>query len=470
MEYSPPPLFKQGPSALARLIFFVALALGLLISDARFRTLEAIREVIGTGLFPLQRAALVPRDIGLAVADFFVTGTALHHQNTELKSRNLQLGLRASQAQQLDAENAHLRALLEITHRSTIQSVPAEIAYDTRDPFTQKVIIDHGSASGIQPGAPVVNENGVIGQVTRVYPLQAEVTLLTDKDQALPVQLVRTGIRSVMYGTPSGDGLDLRFVPISADVKVGDQLVTSGLDGVFPAGLPVAKVVRVDRKTDTAFTHVLCEPISPIHGERQVLVLHYDNVLLPPPPDSAVAEQMNPQSKKDKDAKAKKDKTAKAVAASEASSAAASVAASDTTTAQTVAGTVTFENEARGHLKGHASGQVEAAAEASAVSSAKAAKAAVAAGAGASNAAASGAPAASSAGANPAPNAGVNGTPKAGANGGAVNAGANGAVNAGANAVPSPSANPAASKTPSGAAKAPADNAPRAPARGGIDE
>ena len=455
MEYSPPPLFKQGPSALARLIFFVALALGLLISDARFRTLEAIREVIGTGLYPLQRAALVPRDMGLAIADFFVTGTALHRQNTELKARNLQLGVHASQSQQLEAENAHLRALLELTKRSAIQNVPAEIAYDTRDPFTQKVIIDHGSTAGIQPGAPVVNENGVIGQVTRVYPLQAEVTLLTDKDQALPVQLVRTGIRSVIYGTPGGDGLDLRFVPISADVKVGDQLVTSGLDGVFPAGLPVARVVRVDRKTDTAFTRVLCEPVSPIHGERQVLVLHYDNVLLPPPPDSAVAEQMNGTSGKAKDAKDAKSKAKAAKAggasgasgASEASGAASAAAAtapaSDATTAQTVAGTVTFENEARGHVKGHASGQAEAAAEASAASSAKAAqaeKSAAKSTAGASAAAGASAPAAAS-----------------------------GAAPSGTTASPEQAASSAGAKakTPG---KAPADNAPRVPARGGIDE
>ncbi|CAM2139300.1 rod shape-determining protein MreC [Pararobbsia alpina] len=459
MEYSPPPLFKQGPSALARLIFFVALALGLLISDARFRTLEAIREVIGTGLYPLQRAALVPRDMGLAIADFFVTGTALHRQNTELKARNLQLGVHASQAQQLEAENAHLRALLELTKRSAIQNVPAEIAYDTRDPFTQKVIIDHGSTAGIQPGAPVVNENGVIGQVTRVYPLQAEVTLLTDKDQALPVQLVRTGIRSVIYGTPGGDGLDLRFVPISADVKVGDQLVTSGLDGVFPAGLPVARVVRVDRKTDTAFTRVLCEPVSPIHGERQVLVLHYDNVLLPPPPDSAVAEQMNGTSGKAKDAKdakakAKNAKAAGASGASEASGAASAAAAtatpaSEAATPQAVAGTVTFENEARGHVKGHASGQAEAAAEASAASSAKAAQAEKsAAKAAAASSAATGASA-------PAVASGSGATPSA------------------ATATPEPAEAGAKSKTPAkarGASSAPADNAPRVPARGGIDE
>jgi rod shape-determining protein MreC len=464
MDYSPPPLFKQGPSALARLIFFVALALGLLISDARYRTLESIREVIGTGLFPLQRAALVPRDVGLAVADFFVTGTSLHQQNQSLKARNLQLALQGSQAQQLEAENAHLRALLELTRRSSIQNVPAEIAYDTRDPFTQKVIIDHGSGAGIQPGAPVVNENGVIGQVTRVYPLQAEVTLLTDKDQALPVQLVRTGIRSVIYGTPGGDGLDLRFVPISADVKVGDQLVTSGLDGVFPAGLPVARVVRIDRKTDTAFTHVLCEPVSPIHGERQVLVLHYDNVLLPPPPDSAVGEQLGLADAKPKNAKDAKGKavTGKTVSASDAAAAASASAASAVAAAPQVwAGTVTFDNPNSGHVKGRAMGQAATAAAASAASAASSLKAASAAAAASSRAVQ--VPASPAVASQATGRAAAGRAPQNGGTGGAT-----GNTAASTTAGTPPASTPAA---PASSARAPQrDTQPRVPARGGIDE
>ncbi|PPB84682.1 MULTISPECIES: rod shape-determining protein MreC [Mycetohabitans] len=276
MEYSPPPLFKQGPSALARLFTFVGLALVLLITDARFQTLEVVREVIGTGLYPLQRAALVPRDLIVGGADLFVTIHSLRSENQTLRDKSLQLSVRASQAAQLLAENEHLRRLLQLQQHSTIQTTPTEIQYDTRDPFTQKVIIAGGSQQDVQAGAPVVNEKGVIGQVTRVFPLQSEVTLLTDKDQAVPVQVVRTGIRSVIYGTPKGDVLDLRFVPTSADVKTGDELVTNGLDGVYPPGLPVAKVIRVDRQADTTFARVVCEPLAPVRGARQLLVLRYD--------------------------------------------------------------------------------------------------------------------------------------------------------------------------------------------------
>jgi rod shape-determining protein MreC len=316
MEYSPPPLFKQGPSALARLVFFVVLALALLISDARFKTLEIVRGVLGVGLYPLQRAALVPRDVFMGAADLAVTSATLRSDNEKLRTRNLQLSQQANTAAELSAENGHLRALLQLSQRATTQSLPAEIQYDTRDPFTQKVVINRGAQQGIQNGSPVVNEDGVIGQVTRVFPLQAEVTLLTDKDQAVPVQIVRTGLRSVIYGTLKGDTLDLRFVPISADVQTGDELVTSGLDGVYPPGLPVAKVVRVDKQADTAFARVICLPIAPVRGARQLLVLHYVNDVPPRPaeePDPAAAAKEAAKAKKNAkaDGKAAADKSAK---------------------------------------------------------------------------------------------------------------------------------------------------------------
>ena len=303
MEYSPPPLFKQGPSALARLIFFVLLSLGLLISDARFNTLEIVRGVLGAGLYPLQRAALVPRDLFMGAADLAVTSAQLRTDNTRLHAKNLQLSQQANEALALSAENAHLRALLQLSQRIAAQSTPAEIQYDTRDPFTQKVVIGRGSQQGIKNGSPVVDENGVIGQVTRVFPLQSEVTLVTDKDEAVPVEIVRTGLRSVIYGTPKGDLLELRFVPISADVQVGDELVTSGLDGVYPQGLPVAKVSRVDKLADTAFARVVCAPLAAVRGARQMLVLHYEAQLPPRPPEEESAADAKKKATKAADKK-----------------------------------------------------------------------------------------------------------------------------------------------------------------------
>ncbi|KGS01497.1 rod shape-determining protein MreC [Burkholderia sp. ABCPW 111] len=310
MEYSPPPLFKQGPSALARLIFFVVLAIALLVSDARFNTLEIVRGVLGTVLYPLQRAALVPRDLFVGATELATTSSALRHENQQLRDRNLKLSLQANQAGQLAADNAHLRAVLELRQQIAAQATPVEIQYDTGDPFSQKIIIGHGSQAGIQDGAPVVNEDGVIGQVTRVFPLQSEVTLVTDRDLAIPVQVLRTGLRSVIYGTPKGDALDLRFVPTSADLLAGDELVTSGLDGVYPPGLPVAKVVRVDKLADTAFAHVVCAPIAAVRGAREMLVLHYRNDIPPRPATDDAASDAKPA--KGKKAAKGADKNAKA--------------------------------------------------------------------------------------------------------------------------------------------------------------
>ncbi|MEX3950271.1 rod shape-determining protein MreC [Paraburkholderia sp. EG287B] len=306
MEYSPPPLFKQGPSALARLIFFVVLSLALLVSDARFKTLEIVRGVLGAGLYPLQRAALVPRDFFMGAADLAVTSSTLRTENTQLHVRNLQLSQQANAAASLTAENAHLRALLQLSQRIGAQTTPAEIQYDTRDPFTQKVVIGGGSQQNIQNGSPVLSEDGVIGQVTRVFPMQSEVTLVTDKDQAVPVEVVRTGLRSVIYGTAKGDLLDLRFVPISADLQVGDELVTSGLDGIYPQGLPVAKVLRVDKQADTAFARVVCLPLAAVRGARQVLVLHY----VPQVPPNPIAAEEAAAAAEAKDAKKKSAKAA----------------------------------------------------------------------------------------------------------------------------------------------------------------
>jgi rod shape-determining protein MreC len=299
MEYSPPPLFKQGPSAFARLVFFVVLALALLVSDAHFKTLEMLRAVLDIGLYPLQRAALVPRDVVLDGVNLVMSSTTLQRDNNQLAARNRQLSVEANRSAALAAENTHLRALISLSQQVAVRTTPAEVQYDMRDPFTQKVVIGAGSQEGIQNGSPVVSEDGMVGQITRVYPMQSEVTLLTDKDQAVPVQVVRTGLRGVVYGMPAGNTLELRFVPITADIVAGDELVTSGLDGVYPPGLPVAKVVRVDKLADTAFARVIGVPVAAVRGTRDVLVIHYDSGMPPRP-------EPQPDPVSPKDAKGKK--------------------------------------------------------------------------------------------------------------------------------------------------------------------
>lgn len=273
MEYSPPPLFKQGASARAKVVIFSLIAIALLVVDARLQTLGAIRQVVGTALYPLQRLAMMPRDAAYGVGEYFSTLTSTQEKNRQLLRQQALNAQTLQQVQLMAAENAHLRRLLGASERLSVKSLMAEILYDARDPFTRKIVLDRGSQQGVKPGQPVIDDTGVVGQVTRVFPFTAEVTLLTDKDQAIPVQVVRSGLRSVAYGQGQSGVLDLRFMPANADIRKGDVLVTSGIDGIYPAGLAVARVAQVEHKSSDTFAKIICQPAAGIDSNRQLLVL-----------------------------------------------------------------------------------------------------------------------------------------------------------------------------------------------------
>nr|WP_315598258.1 rod shape-determining protein MreC [uncultured Cupriavidus sp.] len=283
MDYSPPPLFKQGTSAVARLVIFVMIALALLIVDARFDAMRIARQVAATVLMPVERLVLVPRDALRGVFDYAQSSVTLATENRELRRSAVEQANGAVRQAQLEAENGQLRKLLNLEQQSATPVTAAEILYDARDPYSQRIVIDRGSSQGLRAGYPVIDERGVIGQVTRVSPFQSEVTLLTDKDQAIPVQVVRNGLRSVAFGGSRAGLLDLRFMAASADLQQGDLLVTSGLDGTYPPGLPVAKIVQIERKADTAFSRVYCEPVAGVRSHRQLLVVRYESGLAPRP-------------------------------------------------------------------------------------------------------------------------------------------------------------------------------------------
>jgi rod shape-determining protein MreC len=245
MEYSPPPLFKQGASARVKMIFFAFIAIMLLVADSRMHSLTVIRQAVGIALYPLQSIALIPRDATNAVGDYFSSLSALQKENKILKQQHVANAQILQQGQQLLAENTQLRKLLAASERLPVKSVLSEILYDTRDAFSRKIVLDRGSQHGIAPGQPVIDDIGVVGQVTRVFPFTSEVTLLTDKDHAISVQVIRSGVRSIAYGRGQSGMLNLRFMAPNADIQKGDILVTSGIDGVYPPGLSVATVVQV---------------------------------------------------------------------------------------------------------------------------------------------------------------------------------------------------------------------------------
>ncbi|MBI4996885.1 MAG: rod shape-determining protein MreC, partial [Rhodocyclales bacterium] len=167
----------------------------------------------------------------------------------------------------------------------------AEILYAARDPFSRRIIVDKGSSAGVEPGQPVIDELGVLGQVTRTYLFTSEVTLLTDKDQAIPVQAQRSGLRAVLAGAGIGT-MELRFLAANADVQPGDILVTSGLDGVYLPGLPVARVVNIDRDNSFSFARIDCEPLAGVERHGQVLIL--GRRITPPLPAEAAPAPVKP--------------------------------------------------------------------------------------------------------------------------------------------------------------------------------
>jgi rod shape-determining protein MreC len=273
MEHTPPPFFKRGPSLLARLTFFSLLSVVLLYSDARFRYLEDIRAAVEIVLYPFQLLADLPGDIVERASEFFVTQSALKRENESLKRENLvNAGLLQTQ-ESLTAENAHLRALMEMRDRIEQRSQAAEILYADRDPFARKVVLDRGSTNGVELGAAVINEAGLVGQVQRVFPWAAEASLITDREHVVPVQIVRNGLRAVVFGLGYDGALELRYMPVNADIESGDLLVTSGVDGTYPAGLPVATVTNIERNAAYPFARITCAPAAGAVSHRQVLVL-----------------------------------------------------------------------------------------------------------------------------------------------------------------------------------------------------
>src|SRR5215831_16694307 len=290
LPVEPPPFFHRGPSPLARLAFFALVSLALLFADTRYRYLENVRHAVGAVIYPVQRALQWPAEGVEYVASYLASNRTLSVENRELKEKLLADAPAVQSFQNLEQENARLRSLISVGERFGGAAVPAEVLYSGRDPFTQKLFVDKGESAGVRAGQAVVDEAGVVGQVTRIYPSMAEVTLVTDKDHAVPVKVERSGVRSVMYGSGTGRLPELRFLSPNAEVQAGDKLVTSGIDGTYPPGLAVAQVVSVERETGQMFARVTCRPLAGVERSSLVLILGQAAVLAPRPEEPADAD------------------------------------------------------------------------------------------------------------------------------------------------------------------------------------
>ena len=274
LDRSPPPFFRVGFAPLTKLIFFSALSLLLVFGDKQLQFTKPLRAGLSTLILPMQWLVLQPGEALSAMGTYFQN---LEQAQTNLKAAELkvlQQSVRSQQVEQLQIENQNLRQLMGLQSSMAVTSQTAEVLFDVPDPYNQRIVIDRGQLKNVALGSPVIDAGGVVGQVTRVYPLTSEVTLLTDKDQSIPVLNSRTGARNitsgdVLAGQPM---IEIKFVPASADVEVGDLLTTSGIDGVYPPGLQVARISQIERRVDISFARIHASPLAELKG-RHVLIL-----------------------------------------------------------------------------------------------------------------------------------------------------------------------------------------------------
>lgn len=268
--------FNRGPSPAVRLVFFAMLSLLLLFIDARFRYLESTRSALSVLVSPIQHLATLPGVLWHQAGDFYLTQSAQNKLAAESEAMHQQHQLDAAQLLQLQAlqqENQQIRTLADLPQPGGFTTQLAEILYAERNVFQRKVLISKGSTADVQIGQVVMDDAGIVGQITRVYPGLSEVTLITERDYAVPVQVLRNGLRSILFGSGDIGQLSLRYMPASSDIRDDDILITSGIDGIYPPGIPVAKIMKIERDPAYPFARVTCLPLGGVDKHRHLLIL-----------------------------------------------------------------------------------------------------------------------------------------------------------------------------------------------------
>lgn len=269
-------LFRQGPPLEARLFALALLALALLLVDARWSTLEPVRQGISVALYPFQRLMLAPRDGIERVASWIDAAHEIRLEKEALQRQRIELAQMATHAAQLAAENEQLRRLLNVPDTVTQPAIAVEVLFEPTSAFNHHLVFNKGSSSGIQPGMPVIDEGGLVGQIVRVTPFTAEAALVTDDKLSVPVQILRNGLRLIAFGGGADGKMEVRYLNATADIEPGDELVTSGIGGLFPAGLSVAQVDSVHRDSATGFAMAVASPLAHPERHRHFLVLQVD--------------------------------------------------------------------------------------------------------------------------------------------------------------------------------------------------
>lgn len=264
---------RLGPTA--RLLIWLLVGVSCVVVDARYHALDGLRSGFSLLLQPAREMMRAPTDIAAELGGFFVRHRLLQKERDALLTERARLLVSVNTAKELVRENAELRTLLQLQSRPGQQVVHAALLYQGHDWFAQRITLDQGGGAGLRRGLPVVDATGLVGQVSRVYPGSSDVTLVSSPGQLTPVLVERTGQRGLAAGSGHGQ-MELRYMPAQTDIRAGDRLLTSGIDRLYPAGIPVARVSRVSRSQSSPYLRVECLPLAGLDRSRAVLVLIAD--------------------------------------------------------------------------------------------------------------------------------------------------------------------------------------------------
>jgi len=280
------PLLSRGAPPSLRFIVLAGIAIALMILDHRQQQLEQIRSILSVMAYPLHWIAAAPGRSYAWFDESSKTRAELEAENVVLAAENLKLNLRLQRFEWLEQENRRLRAASASTARIVDRTLVAEIMRVDLDPFRQRVLINRGSRHGVFKGQAVLDAGGIFGQITQVGPFSAELILISDSEHALPVQVVRNGLRTIAVGTGRPDELSLPYLSKNSDVKAGDLLVSSGLGGVYPPGYPAARIHEVRRDPNQPLLIVTAAPTAGLDRSPEVLLAWFDNRIPEIPPEA----------------------------------------------------------------------------------------------------------------------------------------------------------------------------------------
>ncbi len=266
-------LFNKGPSLLSKLLLLTFISIILMGVDFRFHYLKDIRQFTNIFTKPFHAVLNLPNDIYDFTTQYFANQSRLIHENEELKLDIDQLKGDLQRLDFIDQENDRLRNLLEVRNTQRFKTEAVSIIYSRFDPFNQKIIIDGGQNKDFQPGQPVIDALGLVGQISSVFPETSEVTLIIDKKMSVPIQIQRNGLRAITNGNGQSETVSLSYLPNSVDVMKGDILKTSGIDTIYPEGIAVAEVLEIIHNPKLPFAKIICKPISAIRNHSHVLVV-----------------------------------------------------------------------------------------------------------------------------------------------------------------------------------------------------